>query len=42
VGVGAARPTPLLLGLALVVLFAVPWALAVGRRLANGTDSPAQ
>ena len=39
-GVGAARPTPLVLGLALVVLLGIPWGLAVTRRLASGADSP--
>ncbi len=39
-GVGAARPTPLVLGLALVVLLSIPWGLAVARRLASGADSP--
>jgi hypothetical protein len=38
-GVGAARPTPLLLGLALVVLLSIPWGLAVAYRLANGANS---
>jgi low temperature requirement protein LtrA len=37
-GVGAARPAPLVLGLVLVLLLAIPWALAVTRRLANGAD----
>src|SRR6516164_1815385 len=41
-GLGAARPTPLILGLALVLLLSIPWGLAVARRLANGTDSAAQ
>jgi low temperature requirement protein LtrA len=41
VGIGAARPAPLLLGLALVVLLSIPWALAVARRLANPADTPA-
>ena len=41
-GLGAARPAPLLLGLALVLLLAIPWGLAVARYLASGTDSPAQ
>src|SRR6516164_4427047 len=41
-GLGAARPAPLILGLALVVLLGIPWGLAVARRLANGTDSAAQ
>jgi low temperature requirement protein LtrA len=40
VAVGAARPTPLVLGLALVVLLSIPWGLAVARRLASGADSP--
>ena len=39
-GVGAARPAPLVLGLALVLLLSIPWGLAVARRLANGADSP--
>jgi low temperature requirement protein LtrA len=39
-GVGAARPAPLLLGLALVLLLAIPWGLAVALRLANAADSP--
>jgi hypothetical protein len=39
-GVGAARPTPLVLGLALVVLLSIPWGLAVARRLGSGADSP--
>jgi low temperature requirement protein LtrA len=39
-GVGAARPAPLLLGLALVLLLAIPWGLAVAHRLANAADSP--
>jgi low temperature requirement protein LtrA len=39
-GVGAARPTPLVLGLALVLLLSIPWGLAVARRLASGADSP--
>jgi low temperature requirement protein LtrA len=34
-GVGAARPTPLVLGLALVLLLGIPWAYAVARRLAE-------
>ena len=36
-GVGAARPAPLLLVVTLVVLLSVPWALAVAYFLANGT-----
>jgi len=39
-GVGAARPAPLVLGLVLVLLLAIPWGLAVTRRLANRADSP--
>ena len=39
-GVGAARPTPLVLGLALVLLLSIPWGFAVARRLAGGADSP--
>lgn len=38
--VGAARPTPLLLGLALVLLLGVPWGLAVAHHLANAAKSP--
>ena len=41
-GLGAARPAPLILGLALVLLLAIPWGLAVARRLANPADPPAQ
>jgi low temperature requirement protein LtrA len=41
-GVGAARPAPLLLGLALVVLLSIPWTFAVARRLANGADPPTE
>jgi low temperature requirement protein LtrA len=41
VGIGAARPAPLLLGLALVVLLSIPWGLAVARRLANPAGTPA-
>ena len=37
-GVGAARPTPLVLGLALILLLSIPWGLAVARRLAGGAD----
>jgi len=40
--VGAARPPPLLLGLALVLLLGIPWTLAVARRLANRADLPAE
>jgi low temperature requirement protein LtrA len=38
--VGALRLAPLFLGLALVVLLSIPWALAVARHLASGTDPP--
>ena len=34
-GVGAARPAPLILGLALVVLLSIPWVFAIARRLAS-------
>ena len=34
-GVGAVRPAPLVLGLALVLLLGIPWGLAVVRRLAT-------
>jgi len=34
-GLGAARPAPLLLGLALVVLLTIPWGFAVARRFAS-------
>jgi low temperature requirement protein LtrA len=37
---GAARPAPLLLALALVVLLGIPWGLAVARRMADATDAP--
>ena len=37
-GVGALRPAPLVLGLALVLLLAIPWGLAVVRRLADAAD----
>jgi low temperature requirement protein LtrA len=39
-GAGAARPAPLILGLALVVLLGIPWGLAVAHRLADTADSP--
>ena len=39
-GVGAARPAPLVLGLALVLLLSIPWGFAVARRLAGGADPP--
>ena len=41
-GLGAARPSPLILGLALVVLLSIPWGLAVARRLASPVGSPTQ
>ena len=39
-GLGAARPPPLVLGLVLVVLLSIPWCLAVAHRLAIA-DEPA-
>ena len=42
VGLGAAQPSPLVLGLALVVLLSIPWGYAVTRRLASLADSPAR
>ena len=39
-GVAAARPAPLALGLTLVLLLAIPWGLAVRHRLADGADLP--
>ena len=39
-GAGAARPAPLILGLALVLLLGIPWGLTVAHRLANAADSP--
>ena len=42
VGLGAARPSPLILGLALVLLLSIPWVLAVARRLANPAGSATQ
>jgi hypothetical protein len=38
-GVGAARPTPLVLGLVLIALLSIPWGIAVARRLAEPPDS---
>jgi low temperature requirement protein LtrA len=38
----AARPAPLLLALALVVLLSIPWGFAVSRRLASGTGLPGE
>jgi hypothetical protein len=40
VGVGAARPAPLVLGLALVLLLGIPWGYAVARRLADPAEPP--
>jgi low temperature requirement protein LtrA len=39
-GVGAARPAPLIFGLALVLLLSIPWGFAVAHRLADGAGSP--
>ncbi len=39
-GAGVARPAPLILGVALVVLLSIPWGLAVAHRIATGSDSP--
>jgi low temperature requirement protein LtrA len=36
-GLGAARPAPLLLGLALVILLSIPWSYGVAHRLIGGT-----
>jgi hypothetical protein len=36
---GALRPAPLVLGLALIVLLSIPWGLAVTRRLASQAES---
>ncbi|MDX6314984.1 MAG: hypothetical protein QOF44_4448 [Streptomyces sp.] len=41
-GVGAARPAPLVLGLALVLLFGIPWGLAVAFRLSHEEKSAAE
>jgi low temperature requirement protein LtrA len=41
-GVGAARPAPLFLGLALVVLLSVPWGLAVAHRVASNPETPTE
>ena len=35
-GAGAARPAPLILGLALVLLLGIPWGLTVAHRLSAG------
>jgi len=37
-GLGAARPAPIVLGLVLVVLFGIPWGLAVSYRLRRSDD----
>jgi low temperature requirement protein LtrA len=37
-GVGAARPAPLVLGLALVLLLSIPWGFAAARRLATPAE----
>ncbi|WP_042431291.1 low temperature requirement protein A [Streptacidiphilus anmyonensis] len=39
-GVGAARPAPLVLGLALVALFSIPWTVAVVYRLGQEETPP--
>jgi hypothetical protein len=41
-GVGAARPAPLFLGLALVVLLSIPWVFAVVHRLASNPETPTE
>jgi low temperature requirement protein LtrA len=41
-GVGAARPPPLALGLVLVLLLGIPWGLAVAHRLASPADPPTE
>jgi low temperature requirement protein LtrA len=41
-GLGAARPAPLVLALGLVLLLSIPWCYAVARRFATDTDSPAR
>ena len=40
VGFGAARPAPLILGLALVLLLSIPWVFALTRRLASRVGPP--
>jgi hypothetical protein len=40
-GLGIARPTPLVFGLALVVLFGISWAFAVAHRVTHHDTSPA-
>ena len=39
-GVGGARPAPLLLGVALVALLCIPWVFAVKHRLTRHPDAP--
>jgi low temperature requirement protein LtrA len=39
IGVGIARPAPLVLGLALVVFFGIPWTFAVAHRVAKTETS---
>jgi hypothetical protein len=41
-GLGAARPPPLFLGLALVLLLSIPWGFAVAHRLASETGPRTQ
>jgi hypothetical protein len=38
-GVAAARPAPLVIGLALILLLAIPWGLAVAHGLASRAGS---
>jgi low temperature requirement protein LtrA len=40
-GLGLLRPAPLILAIALVLLLGIPWALAVGYRIANEQPEPA-
>jgi hypothetical protein len=40
--IAAARPAPLVLGLALILVFSIPWVFAVARRLAGEDRSPAR
>ena len=41
-GLGALRPAPLVLGIALVLLLSVPWGFAVARHLASEDVTPAE
>jgi low temperature requirement protein LtrA len=41
-GLSLVRPPPLFLGLAIVVLLSIPWALAVAHHLASQADVPAE